>query len=285
MTGTLRFDRPVSREERTIVKASTFIPSIVAILSFQAFSSFSSASPKTATTGNANVRSAGKSEGGSGCWNIISKPTASTARSSTPTGTCLPSWAVVDSPNANENMNDLGAVTGSGNDVWAVGEYDLFGTGDFRTLTIHWDGSAWSLIPSPNPGDFRDYLFGATGSGNDVWAVGMYNNHGDQPSRTLMPHRNRWRNVQPDGVPPGGPGMTLTLHWNGSAWSRVTSPNAGTSGNLLWGATGSGNDVWAAGEYSNGQFTPGQTLTLHWNGSAWAIVASPRAGLGVSGAP
>ncbi len=202
---------------------------------------------------NSNIPSAKKSDGGSGCWNVVS------------------------SPNANENMNDLGAVTGSGNNVWAVGEYDLFGTGDFRTLTIHWDGSAWSLIPSPNPGDFRDYLFGATGSGNDVWAVGMYNNHGDQPSRTLMPHRNRWRDVQPDGVPPGGPGMTLTLHWNGSAWSQVASPNSCTDTNLLQVATGSGNDVWAAGSCT-ASGTPERTLTLHWNGSAWTLIPSPNFG-------
>jgi len=174
----------------------------------------------------------------------------------TPTATCLPSWVVVNSPNANEIQNDLNAVTGSGNDVWAVGEYDLFGLGEYRTLTTHWDGSAWALIPSPNPGmepgnglgegippnEAHDYLFGATGRGNDVWAVGAYN-------------------------VAGGLLRTLTLHWNGSAWSQAPSPNAGTSQNGLWAATGSGNDVWAVG-YSGGGNNPSQTLTLHWNGSA-----------------
>src|SRR5262245_47323265 len=157
-------------------------------------------------------------------------------------------WNVVPSPNANEIENELYAVTGGGNDVWAVGIYDLFGLGDYRTMTMHWDSSAWSLMPSPNPGTAHDYIFGATSSGSDVWAVGMFNNTCGQPDRTL------------------------TLHWNGSAWSQVASPNAGTSTNLLWGATGSGSDVWAAGESSNGQFIPSQTLTLHWNGSAWSVV-------------
>ncbi len=229
------------------MKAGGFIPGIVAIACFAMFFSFSSALPERIAIRNANVRSANNGDGEAGCWNVIF------------------------SPNANENMNDLGAVTGSGNDVWAVGEYDLFGLGDFRTLTIHWDGSAWSLIPSPNPGDFRDYLFGATGSGNDVWAVGMYNNHGSQPGRKW------WRDVQPDGIPPGGPGMTLTLHWNGSAWSQVASPNSCTDTNLLQAATGSGNDVWAAGSCTaNG--TPERTLTLHWNGSAWTLLPSPNFG-------
>jgi hypothetical protein len=185
-----------NEDAQTIVKAGSFIPSIVAILSFQVSSSFSSALPDRMATKNADVRSANRGDGQAGCWNVIF------------------------SPNANQNMHDLDAVTGSGNNVWAVGNYDLFGLGDFRTLTIHWDGSAWSLIPSPNPGDFRDYLFGATGSGNDVWAVGMYNNHGDQLGR------NWWRDMQPDGIPPGGPGMTLTLHRNGIVIATV--PNTGT---------------------------------------------------------
>src|SRR5262245_56649263 len=114
-----------------------------------------------------------------------------------PKSSCTPSWTVVDSPNANDETNALDVVTGSSdNDVWAMGHYDLFGTGTFRTLTMHWDGSAWLLIPSPNPGTDHDYLFGGTGSGHDVWAVGMYNNTGGQPGRTL------------------------TLHWTGSAWSQ-----------------------------------------------------------------
>jgi hypothetical protein len=192
--------------------------------------SFSSASPEN--TAAKNSKMPGKLHAESGCWNVIL------------------------SPNANENMNNLHAVTGSGNDVWAVGHYELFGVGDYQTLTIHWDGSVWSLTPSPDPGSAYDYLFGATGSGNDVWAVGMY---GDT------------------GV---GIGRTLTLKWNGTTWSQVASPNPGTSVNILNAATGSGNDVWAVGEYSNGQFTPSQTLTLHWNGSAWSVVPSPNIGTG-----
>ena len=138
-------------------------------------------------------------------------------------------------------------------------------------------------------------------------------------------HSNRWRDMQPGGVPPGGPGMTLTLHWNGSTWSHVASPNVGTdfndlsavtgSGSDVWAAgsyassrtdpdaalerqrmvadtqalilaqdgnrvyaiTGSGNDVWAVGIYWNGFFNP-RTLTLHWDGSAWSVVPSPNVG-------
>src|SRR5262245_10662047 len=181
-------------------------------------------------------------------------PTPSPTPTATATPACTPIWVVVDSPNANSETNALNVVTGSNNnDVWAMGHYDLFGTGTFRTLTIHWDGSAWLLVPSPNPGTDHDYIYGGTGSGNDVWAVGMYNNTGGQPGRTL------------------------TLHWNGSAWSQATTPNPGASTNLLNAMTGSGNDVWAGGEYADGQFLIQRTLTIHWDGNAWTQVPSPDA--------
>src|SRR5207302_2736280 len=105
-----------------------------------------------------------------------------------------------------------------------------------HTLTLHWYGSAWAWVPSPARRAGEHYLFGVSGSGNDVWAVGsvMF-------------------------------GATVTLHWDGNAWSLVPSPNVGTAQNQLKGVTGGGNDLWAVGEYSNTGGT-NQTLTLHWTG-------------------
>jgi len=43
----------------------------------------------------------------------------------------------------------------------------------YRTFTEHWDGTAWTVVPSPNPSPEYDYLVGAAGfAGGDVWAVG-----------------------------------------------------------------------------------------------------------------
>ena len=40
------------------------------------------------------------------------------------------------------------------------------------TLTLHWDGTAWSRIPSPNV-EMQNYLSGVDGMvPDDVWAVG-----------------------------------------------------------------------------------------------------------------
>src|SRR5262249_58628362 len=68
-------------------------------------------------------------------------------------------------------------------------------------------------------------------------------------------------------------------HWNGRNWSVVTSPNASAQNNLLAGVTAiSADDVWAVGDFqtTSGAGTVFQTLTEHWNGTAWSIVASPN---------
>ena len=54
-----------------------------------------------------------------------------------------------------------------------------------------------------------------------------------------------------------GTGKILMLHWNGRAWSRVTSPK----------------DAWAVGD--TGNYADPHTLILHWNGKAWSAVTSP----------
>ena len=43
------------------------------------------------------------------------------------------------------NFLDLnGVVSISANNAWAVGVYDV--SGNWKTLTLHWDGSAWSVV-------------------------------------------------------------------------------------------------------------------------------------------
>ena len=58
-------------------------------------------------------------------------------------------WSVVPSMNPGVSWNNLFAVSGTGlDDVWAVGGY-ASASGTTNTLIEHWDGSAWTLVPSP----------------------------------------------------------------------------------------------------------------------------------------
>src|SRR6266702_8897037 len=79
-------------------------------------------------------------------------------------------WTVVSSPSPG-SVNDLNGVASiSANDVWAVGDTNQ------QTLTEHWNGHKWSVVPSPNVGTHNNELFGVTAvSATDVWAVGFFN--------------------------------------------------------------------------------------------------------------
>src|SRR6478672_3269683 len=68
--------------------------------------------------------------------------------SSNPAG-CIGTWDVTPSPNVPYASFLLGVATLSANDIWAVGvNYNT--NGYQRTLTEHWNGSQWSVVPSPN---------------------------------------------------------------------------------------------------------------------------------------
>ena len=162
-------------------------------------------------------------------------------------------WQVIASPNVT-SYNYLNAVSVvSASDIWAVGIYDTNrkdGTAIAQTLIEHWDGNSWQIVPSPNVKNISNTLSSvAVVSASDIWAVGnLYN-------------------------PSNGTGHPLSLHWNGTQWQRVNTPDPSAGGSLYGVAAVSSSDVWAVG-------TDPVTSTLieHWNGTRWKIVPSPNAG-------
>jgi membrane peptidoglycan carboxypeptidase len=178
-------------------------------------------------------------------------------------------WSRVASPNpggrtgsANRNVLN-GVTTESTTDAWAVG-YDVNPTtGATVTLIVHWNGTSWSRVASPNPGgrtSSSNYnkLFGVSAlSSTDAWAVGYFSN-------------------------PAGGSETLVLHWNGTTWSKVASPNpGGTTGSLnlnhLFGVSAdSMSDAWAVGRYVNPTTKASLTLVLHCSGTGCSKVSSPN---------
>ena len=68
----------------------------------------------------------------------------------------------------------------SANDVWAVGNTNTTATG-IGTLAEHFDGSTWSVVPTPQPS--VTFLVPSSGahfsavsavSSTDVWAIGTF---------------------------------------------------------------------------------------------------------------
>lgn len=159
---------------------------------------------------------------------------------------CGPSWSTVAS---SEHLKKPRAIaTIASNDIWVVGSTrkneDLI-----RTGAEHWDGSSWSLSPTPDVGTGENMLNGVDASASkDVWAVG-YSGHD-----------------------------TLIEHWDGTQWGVVTSPNADTSGdNTLTSVDAlSSTNAWAVG--SSRTATSRTSLIQRWNGTSWTIVSSPNPG-------
>lgn len=165
--------------------------------------------------------------------------------------TCEPNWTIMPSPNPSDSnlLMDVAAV--SPGDVWAVGRA---GTDvEQHALAMNWDGASWSIVPSPIPSSDQDSFDGVTTiSSNDVWAVGS-------------------------SVPHGAETTPVTTHWDGTSWSVVPAPNAGSSGSLWGVAAVSSDDVWAVG-YAFRSNTDRGPLTIHWDGMAWTVAPSPDLG-------
>jgi hypothetical protein len=148
-------------------------------------------------------------------------------------------WKVVPSPSPGGTTNTLfGIGAASANDVWAVGVYlGASGTAP-QTLVEHWNGSVWSLVPSPNPSPGNNGLNSVVAlAADDVWTVGYY-------------YTNERNGFQ-----------ALLEHWDGSAWSVV--PGAGVNGtyNLRAIDAVSATDLWAVGQQNT---SVNQTLTEHY---------------------
>ena len=101
-------------------------------------------------------------------------------------------WIVVPSPDVDQ-YNTLYSVSAiSSNDVWAVGvHYWITGPhgppDETHPLFEHWDGTAWSVMPSADTHS-KEYIYGvAAVSSTSVWVVGN-TTYGTQG--TLIEHYN-----------------------------------------------------------------------------------------------
>jgi hypothetical protein len=138
-----------------------------------------------------------------------------------------------------------GGAALSDDDAWVVGQR-FRSNGINGTLIEHWDGTAWSVVHSPNPGRNTICVLTAVAavSASDAWVTGYA------------------------GVGP------LLEHWDGSSWSIVSSPNADYTPNAV--TIGFRDSVWTAGS-SPVDGVP-QTATERWDGSRWRVVPSPSLG-------
>jgi hypothetical protein len=158
-------------------------------------------------------------------------------------------WTRVPSPSPDTDYLDLGAIAAiSRSDVWVAGDY----TGSdsvSRTLVEHYDGQAWSIVPSPNLGKGSNYLTALTVLDGRPWAVGRAND-----GATYRP---------------------LALHWSGRAWSGQLLPRSGSGDEALNAVATAGRTLWAVGNKTNAAGTQ-RTLIMRHDKGAWTVMASPN---------
>jgi hypothetical protein len=141
---------------------------------------------------------------------------------------------------ADHQIQDFAVLSAS--NIWAVGLTDWQDNGfNSDTLIEHYNGSSWSVVPSPQPGPL-DRLNGVyAASATNIYAVG-------------------------EG---GATGLTpLIVHWNGSAWSQITPPPAAGGADPLTVAGIGAHDIWMLGQAGSGQ-----AYMVHYDGHRWSQIA------------
>ena len=136
-------------------------------------------------------------------------------------------WLVqaMPSPPSSPNSDNVldGVSCASSVSCVAVGSY-VSSAGIGVTLAEYWNGSTWSVLPTPDPGSTGNHLYGVDAvAPNDVWAVGQQ-------------------------LGAKAPEQGLVEHWNGQKWSVVSSPVSASASVMLDAVTVAHGQVWTAGE-------------------------------------
>ena len=154
---------------------------------------------------------------------------------------------------SSKNMVLGTAVFGPGN-VWEFGQKPGSGAnlGYGPAWVLHYDGSAWHPVTVP-----ATPVSVSAASATDIWALG--------PSAATVNKRTQ---------------VIVAVHWDGSSWHTLALPKLTPVDGQPWVPDGivarSARQVWVeetvAVNPGSGNGPPGVTL-LHWNGTAWAVVA------------
>ena len=82
---------------------------------------------------------------------------------------CSPDWAVVSIHNYSQHDYLRSIAVVSATDLWAAGEYHNGSV--YQTLIEHWDGTTWSVVPSPNMSTGTNWLNGLVQVGSNETPV------------------------------------------------------------------------------------------------------------------
>ena len=121
------------------------------------------------------------------------------------------------------------------------------------TLVLHFDGTSWNVVPSPNPGQPSSLAAVVASPDGQIWAAGFYYD--------------------------GTQGRTLLLHGDDSGFVAVPGEDFPGEGNVLLGiAAARPGDMWVAGYHYPSGTSDYQGLIEHYDGKQWRRVSSAQGG-------
>ena len=157
-------------------------------------------------------------------------------------------WSLTRVPRVG-SYGEADDVSASGpNDAWVVGH------AGGASLSLHWDGTTWTSVPSPVLRSPR-LTSVADLAPDDAWAVG----------------------ATYTDVNGAGPAHALAEHWDGSHWTVASLPDLPNDSTLTDVAASGPGDVWAMG-WGNESSGREVQLALHYDGAQWSTVSSPTDG-------
>lgn len=191
-------------------------------------------------------------------------------------------WNMVSSPDDGSAYTNLTGVTAvSSTDVWAVGYSYSLKTRQYSPLSEHWNGTKWNIVQAPGSGNDPNLQSVTATDASHVLAVGYLSDRGG----SLIERWNgsRWHIMS---SPPnseyvflyglaassvssawtvGGGETTVTMHWNGTTWKTVPSPNGPNFANKLNGvAMPTATTAWAVGFSEDSSTNVSSTLIEYY---------------------
>ena len=196
-------------------------------------------------------------------------------------------WSIASAPAGVDALNDIACP--SATTCIAVGTKD-----GNRPAVLRWNGTIWSVDTSAMPSQFNNFNLLACSSPTHCFAtsqgsivVAEWNGHAWSPA--TVPRVSLYDGFNDltcasatscfavGQTVAAGVNQTLIEHWDGSSWSLMTSPATPADFAFFLESIScpSATSCFVVGT-EQGAPDITNTLVERWNGSAWAIVASPN---------
>jgi hypothetical protein len=161
-------------------------------------------------------------------------------------------WSVVNTPGPTAAKSSvlLGIACTASNSCMAVGTYTAGARS--KTLAESWDGTSWSITPTPNPVGAADAQLNQLSctAATACTAVGYYTREGGT--------------------------LTLVERWNGTEWMIQESPVPSESTDVqLHGVSCASASVCTAVGYYLSASSSQEALAERWNGTSWTLQTVP----------